>query len=168
MLLRAGDRHYRRRPALLILLPLQHLPEADRGAVLGAGGVPRGAGAGVGGRHLPGHQRTSQEDEVPPVDLCVGAGDGLGGGWRARGARLDGRLEEVAKAVGGGYCRLQMPLRLALGVRGTVAGHRLGALEEGGGGDLFPFHCSPGPEVTMPGQGKGEGTLAIPQARACR
>ena len=42
--------------------------------------------------------------------------------------------------------RLQMPLRLALGVRGTVAGHRLGALEGvppplpmhpwGGGGGL--------------------------------
>ena len=33
------------------------------------------------------------------------------------GKRLDRRLEEVAEAVGGGYCRLQMPLRLALGVR---------------------------------------------------
>ena len=32
--------------------------------------------------------------------------------------RFGRRLEEVAKAVGGGYCRLQMPLRLALGVRG--------------------------------------------------
>ena len=42
--------------------------------------------------------------------------------------QLDRRLEEVAEAVGGGYCRLQMPLRLALGVRGTAAGHRLGAL----------------------------------------
>ena len=42
--------------------------------------------------------------------------------------RLDRRLEEGAKAVGGGYCRLRMPLKLALGVRGTVAGHRLGAL----------------------------------------
>ena len=39
--------------------------------------------------------------------------------------RLGRRLEEVAKAVGGGYCRLQMPLRPAPGVRGTVAGHRL-------------------------------------------
>ena len=47
--------------------------------------------------------------------------------------RLGRRLEEAAKAVGGGYCRLQMPLKLALGVRGTVAGHRLGALEGGGG-----------------------------------
>ena len=45
---------------------------------------------------------------------------------------LDRRLEEVAKAVGGGYCRLQMPLSLALAVRGTAAGHRLGALEGGG------------------------------------
>ena len=33
--------------------------------------------------------------------------------------RLDRRLEEVAKSVGGGYCRLRMPLQLALGVRGT-------------------------------------------------
>ena len=40
---------------------------------------------------------------------------------------VDRRLEEVAKALGGGYCRLQMPLRLALAVRETVG--RLGALE---------------------------------------
>ena len=46
--------------------------------------------------------------------------------------RLGRRLEEVAEAVGGGYCRLQMPLRRALGVGGTVAGHRLSA--RGGGG----------------------------------
>ena len=43
--------------------------------------------------------------------------------------RLGRRLEEVAKAVGGGLCRLSMPWKPALGVRGTVAGHRLGALE---------------------------------------
>ena len=54
--------------------------------------------------------------------------------------RLGRRLEEVAKAVGGGYCRLQMPSRLALAVRGTVAGHRLDALEEG---YLPPFQCIP-------------------------
>ena len=51
--------------------------------------------------------------------------------------RLGRRLEEVAKAVGGGCCRLQMPLKLVLGVGGAVAGHRLGALEggwRGGGG----------------------------------
>ena len=41
--------------------------------------------------------------------------------WKGEGPprrpqrRLGKRLEEVAKAVGGGYCRLQMPLRLALG-----------------------------------------------------
>ena len=51
--------------------------------------------------------------------------------------RVDRRLEEVAKAVGGGYCRLQMPLKLALAVRGTVAGHSLGALD--GGGVPFPM-----------------------------
>ena len=37
----------------------------------------------------------------------------------------------LTKAVGGGYCRLQVPLKLALAVGGTVAGHRLGALEGG-------------------------------------
>ena len=31
--------------------------------------------------------------------------------------RFHRRLEEVAEAVGGVYCRLQMPLRLALAVR---------------------------------------------------
>ena len=46
--------------------------------------------------------------------------------------RSDRRLE-AAKAVGGGYCRLKMPMRLALGVRGTVAGHRRGGLGGGGG-----------------------------------
>ena len=53
--------------------------------------------------------------------------------------RFDRRLEEVAEAVGGGYCRLQMPLKLALAVRETVAGRRLGAME--GGGGLPPFQC---------------------------
>ena len=43
-------------------------------------------------------------------------------------------MDEVLKAVGGGYCRLPMPLKLALAVRETVAGHRLGTLEGGGGG----------------------------------
>ena len=47
--------------------------------------------------------------------------------------RLDRRLQEVVKAVGGGYCQLQRPLKLALAVREAVAGHRLGALEGGGG-----------------------------------
>ena len=61
-----------------------------------------------------------------------------GGGGAARDAlerkgpqrRLVRRLEG-AKAVGGGYCRLQMPLKLALAGRETVAGHGLGALEGG-------------------------------------
>ena len=58
--------------------------------------------------------------------------------------QLDRRLEEVATAVGDGYCRLQMPLKLALAVRGTAAGHRLGALE-GRGGYLphLPMHPWP-------------------------
>ena len=45
-------------------------------------------------------------------------------------------MEEVAKAVGGGYCRLRMPLKLAFVLSETVAGHRLGA------GYFPPFQCS--------------------------
>ena len=52
--------------------------------------------------------------------------------------RLGRRLEEVAKAVGGGYCRLQMPFKLALAVRETVPGRWQGALEGGRGGVTLP------------------------------
>ena len=89
-----------------------------------------------------------------PAAHTLGSRDALEGKAPRRRPqkRLDRRFEEVAKAVGGGYCRLQMPLRLALGVRGTVAGHRLGALEGrglaqglgGGGGGVPPplqFQC---------------------------
>ena len=57
--------------------------------------------------------------------------------------RLDRRLEEVAEAVGGGYYWLQMPLKLALTVRETVAGHRLGALEGGKGYPPPPLRMHP-------------------------
>ena len=42
------------------------------------------------------------------------------------------RLEETAEAVVGGYCQLQLPFRLACGVRETAAGRRLDALKVGG------------------------------------
>ena len=90
--------------------------------------------------------------EVPPASPCPfgipgallqcrGARDASEGKGPQR--RLGRRLEEVAKAVGGGYCRLQMPLKPALGVSETGARHRLGALEGGGGGYLPPFQCTP-------------------------
>ena len=82
-------------------------------------------------------------------DLLIRGGGGGGrdalegkGPHRRSQKRLDRRLEEVAKAAGGGYCRLHMPLRLAFSVRKTVAGHRLGALE-GGGGYLPPLPMHP-------------------------
>ena len=63
--------------------------------------------------------------------------------------RLDRRLEGVAKAVGGGFCRLKMLLKPAFVVRETVAGHRLGALE-GGGDTPFSMHpCQPVPASVM-------------------
>ena len=101
---------------------------------------------------------------VPSAANSVGKCHRGGGGWglpdrdalegegphRRPQRRLDRRLEEVARAVGGSYCRLQMPLRLALAVKGTVAGHRLGAWR-GGGGYPPPFQCIPAsgsPSVT--------------------
>ena len=80
--------------------------------------------------------------------------------------RLDRRLEAVAKAVGGGYCRLQMPLRPALGVRGTVAGRRLGALGKGGGvPPPPPMHLAPRPPPSLGRQTAGCSTHRLPQAR---
>ena len=46
--------------------------------------------------------------------------------------QLDRRLEEVAKAVGVGYCRLQMPLKPALAVKKTAAGQRESAEDRRG------------------------------------
>ena len=74
----------------------------------------------------------------PPRDVLQGKGP-----QRRPQRRLGRRLEEGTKAVGGGYCRLQMPWRLALAVRGTVARHRLGALEGGGGGTSPPSNLLP-------------------------
>ena len=47
----------------------------------------------------------------PPTQECIRR---EGGPHRPPQKRLDRRLEEVAKAGGGGYCRLQMRLKLAL------------------------------------------------------
>ena len=79
--------------------------------------------------------------EGPPAGCCtLLCGDALEGkGPRRRPRRRLGRqLEAVAEAVGGRYCRLQMPLRLALDVRGTGAGHRLGPW-----GGVAGTHTSP-------------------------
>ena len=73
---------------------------------------------------------------VPAAAVSRDALEGEGPRRRPR-RRVGRRLEGVAKAVGGGYCRLQMPLKLALAVRKTVAGRRLGALEGGGGEGTF-------------------------------
>ena len=70
----------------------------------------------------------------PPRDASEGKAP-----QRRRQKPLDRCVEEIAKVIWGGYCRLQM---LALGVRGT--GHRLGALK-GGGGGTTPLQCIPAP-----------------------
>ena len=59
-------------------------------------------------------------------------------------------------AVGCGYCRLQMPLKLALAIRETVAGRWLGALEgaDGGGAGKPPLpivSCQTPPFQWIPG-----------------
>ena len=86
--------------------------------------LPTGAGCSVEPCPCPAPTPTSFG--LGPRDALEGKGP-----QRRPQRRLDRRLEEVAKAVGGGYCRLQMPSKPALGVRGTVAGRRLGALEGG-------------------------------------
>ena len=86
---------------------------------------------------------TPQPHPAPALGPATTLGGAPGVRMHYKGRRpqkwLGRRLEEVTKAVGGGYCRLQMPLKLAVAVRGTVAGHRLGAL----GGPL-PMHPCPG------------------------
>ena len=87
----------------------------------------------------------------PPPPAPSDASEGKGPRRRPQ-RRLGRRLEGVAEAVGGGYCRLQIPLSLSLGVKETVAGHRLGALE-GGGGYLpppLPMHPCPPPPCPWP------------------
>ena len=80
----------------------------------------------------------------PPRDAFEGKGP-----QRRPQKQLGRRLEEVAEAVGGDHCRLQMPLKLALGVRETVTGRRVGALG-GGGGYLPSFQCIPPPYPSPP------------------
>ena len=78
---------------------------------------------------------------------------------------LDRRLEEVAKAVGGGYRRLQMPLKLALAIRETVHGHRLGTLE-GGGLDKRPRYQEGGGGTSPPSNASLAGSPAKGQRRS--
>ena len=95
--------------------------------------MPRGPSEGQGGG---GH--CLMHPSVGGRDALEGKGP-----QRRPQRRLYTRLEAVAKPLGGGYRRLQMPSRLALGVRGTVAGRRLSALEGGGGTPPSPFQCIP-------------------------
>ena len=64
---------------------------------------------GVSRRVQRGHKGCKSMSVGASVCVCVGGGEGC---IRRKGPqrRLGRRLEEVAKAVGGGYCRLQMPL----------------------------------------------------------
>jgi hypothetical protein len=64
--------------------------------------------------------------------------------------RLDRRLEEVAKAVGGRLLSVTNAVELALAVGGTAAGCRLGALEGGGRGTSpLPIHPRGHAPVTL-------------------
>ena len=95
---------------------------------------------------LPGWGRTCRSEISPlahlhpagpirPVPRGRDAVEGEGHQRRPQ-RRLERRLE-VAQAVGGGYCRLQMPVKLALAVRETEAGRRGG----GGAPPLPIFPC---------------------------
>ena len=61
-----------------------------------------------------------EQPPPPPPGSAMARGALEGKGPQRRPQQpLDRRSEEVAKAVGGGYCRLQMPLKLALAVGDT-------------------------------------------------
>ena len=68
--------------------------------------------------------------------------------------RLDRRLEEATKSVGGNYWRLQMPLKLALAARETLLRVGWAHWRKGGGGCLPPFRCihASGPALAVPRQ----------------
>ena len=125
------------------------MPGSSPASVATECGSRPGRGGGLGVSH--------QGIEAPPHPKAALE---VKGPQRRPRKRLDRRLEEVAKAVGGGSCRLQMPLKLALASRETVAGHRLASTNhqplpwrmlrrstplqiplEGGGGPPFP--CTP-------------------------
>ena len=91
-----------------------------------------------GGRVTP----PPQLQRLPPLRRSLGGRDALEGKGPQRVPQKRRRWEEVAEAVGGGYFRLQLPQRLALGVRETAAGRRLGALD--GGGVPPPLPMQPG------------------------
>ena len=87
---------------------------------------------GVGGSNAP----------PPPRDALEGRGP-----QRRPKERLDRRLQGVAKAVGGGSCRLQMPLGPAIPFMVSEGNHQkmVGAaresLQERGGGGAGPQKC---------------------------
>ena len=102
----------------------------DRGRVNGMGGISVGGWGEAGLRSCWAHCHTEGGGGRDALE-------GKGPQWWPQ-TRPDRRLEEVANAVWGGYPRLQMPLKLALAVGETVAGHGLGALGRGGGGGAVP------------------------------
>ena len=65
------------------------------------------------GRGEGGHLEKEQVVRPQNMERAPGTHQAVKGPHRRPQRRLGRRLEEVAKAVGGGYCRLQMPLRLA-------------------------------------------------------
>ena len=96
------------------------------------------------------------------IVLPLASASGMGMAWGLGCIRREGtsevapeavrrRLKEIAKAVGGSYCRLQMPLKLALAVRGSVAGHRYGP--------CLPMHSSLGASPIRAYVALGEGLL---------
>ena len=144
--------------------------DPERAAADGAGGLPSEAANHALGRALHGlrHVRGTEQGGMrelgvagPPPTRAPSPGDALEGkGPRMRPQkRLDWGLAEGAKAVGGGYCRLQMPLKLALAVRETVAGHRPGALQGGDGGLPSPLPMHPY-EAPIPGMPMASSTPA--------
>ena len=95
------------------------------------------------------------------MEVFVGPGGGGGQGCIRREGSLEAAPEAVGQAVGGGcqsdwgrLLSVTNAIETGTSVRGKVAGHRLGALEGGGGS---PFQCIPG----------GGGGARFPELHCC-
>ena len=94
----------------------------------------RGGGGGACSPVAP-HDTFVRQAILRSVAEYHRAASQIGGRQREKGRGLRGGPRGGCTSGWRGLpSRLQMPLRLSLGVRGAVAGRRLGALEEGEGG----------------------------------
>ena len=158
---REGGRRSRGEPPPPVGMKIKAGPGGGGGCALGAlcrQNAQCGGGGGGGRTVAPREESSENARAPPPLPRVVLEGEGP---QRRSQQRFGRQLEAVAKAVGGGCCRLQMPLSLALAVRKTALGIgwapwrgggvsvtnaiEAGACRQGDRGCPVPMHCCPQP-----------------------